>query len=303
MSEFNKILKENRIERIDFVLPSHYHDDHVSGIPLLVQKFGLKVYALENMVDILENPTHYRLACLTDQSIKVDKVLKDEEIFMWDDYQFQIFHFPGQTEYHMGLFGKIDGKSIFFTGDTISERTFVDRDTNLNGLNFCRLGDNIGYMKCAEILLKCNPDYIAISHYGIIKVNKKLLKRFKNFVSEYNPVIAEIVAQEDPNFGLDPNWISFKPIRIITKPGNEFKTNLLVRNYLNREVKVEFELNLPKTWQAFPTNGSMIIKPTIFKKIPISITIPKFSVFVGKINKSAELYKFHFSLSLKDPGK
>ncbi|MFX0070950.1 MAG: MBL fold metallo-hydrolase [Candidatus Hermodarchaeota archaeon] len=274
-SDFNKILKENDIEIIDFILPTHYHDDHISGIPLLQQKYGLKVYALENMVDILENPTHYRLACLIDQSIKVDEILKDGEVFTWDDYQFQIFHFPGQTEYHMGLFGKIDGKSIFFAGDTISERTLVDRDTNLNGLNFCRLGEKVGYMKCAEILLKCNPDYIAISHYGIIKVNKKLLKKFKHYVSEYKPAITDIVAQEDPNFGLDPNWISFKPIRIITKPGNQFKTNLLVRNYLNREIKIEFDLNLPKNWKALPSNQSIRIKPATFQKIPISITIPK----------------------------
>ncbi|TFG02011.1 MAG: MBL fold metallo-hydrolase [Promethearchaeota archaeon] len=274
LPQFNEILKNNNVERIDFILPSHYHDDHTSGIPILQKEYDLKVHALENMVDILENPTHYRLGCLMDKSIKIDQILRDGEIFKWDDYEFQIFHFPGQTEYHMGLFGKIDGKTIFFTGDSIGERSFTDRDTNLNGLNFCQLGENVGYMKCADILLQCNPQYIAISHYGIIKVNRDLLKKFKEYVSEYWPVIQDIVAQENPNFGLDPNWICFKPIRIITKPGSEFQTNLIVRNYLSKQALLEFELNLPENWIAYPSKSSIKIKPKTFEEIPISISIP-----------------------------
>lgn len=273
--ELNKILEENEIETIDFILPTHYHDDHTSGIPLLRQKLGLKVYALENMVDVLENPTHYRIGCLMDQKIKVNKILKDKEMFRWDDYEFQIFHFPGQTEYHMGLFVNIDGKTVFFTGDTITQRSFVDRDTNLNGLNFCRLGEKVGFMKCADILLKCNPDYIAISHYGIIKVNENMLKKFKEFVSEYEPVIGDIVAQENANFGLDPNWICFKPIRITVKPGDKCMTNLIIRNYLDKQAKLEFDINLPKNWSASPSSDSILLEPQTFEEIPISISIPK----------------------------
>ena len=112
--QLTKILKKNNIDKIDFIIPNHYHDDHVDGIPFLQHEHNVKVYALENMVDVLENPTHYRLGCLVDQSIKVDRVLKDGEILKWDDYEFQIFHYPGQTEYHLGMFGKIDGKSIFW---------------------------------------------------------------------------------------------------------------------------------------------------------------------------------------------
>ena len=58
------------------------------------------------------------------------------------------------------------------------------------------------------------------------------------------------MAQENPNMGFDPNWISFKPIRIIGKSGSEINTNLLVRNYLNKKSTVEFELNLPEKWAA-----------------------------------------------------
>ncbi len=275
LNEFKKILQDLQVKYIDFILPTHYHDDHTAGIKMLLKEFNTKIYALENMVDVLENPTHYRLGCLTDQPIKVDRVLKDGEKFTWEDLEFQIFHFPGQTEYHMGLFTTIDSKRLFFTGDSITQRSFVDRDTNLNCLNFCRLGPNVGYMKCADILLKCNPEYLAISHYGIIKVNKNLLKRFKKFVAAYEPIIAELVAQENPNFGFDPNWICFKPIRIIIKNGQFFSTNLIVRNYSNHEATLEFQLNIPPSWKAFPSTAHYSIPPNEFKTFPIQFKLPR----------------------------
>jgi len=289
LNEFNNILNSLDINKIDFVIPTHYHDDHTAGIPLLQEKFNLKVYALENMVDVLENPTHYRLGCLIDQSIKVHRSLKDREILLWDEYEFQIVHFPGQTEYHMGLYGKIDGKSIFFVGDSLTQRTLVDRDTNVNCINFCRLGTDVGYMKCADILLEFNPEFLAISHYGIIKVNELLLKKFKEFVSEYEPLISEIVAQENPNMGFDPNWICFKPIRVISKPGEKFKTNILIRNYLNKKSQLQFSLILPNNWTANPAFKSLLIEPKTFVEFPITISIPKNENPIGRTIITADI--------------
>ena len=271
--QLEKMLEENNIKKIDFVIPTHYHDDHTAGFSIL-QKKGIKIYALENVAEILENPTHYRIGCLTETPIKVDRVLKDGETLKWDDYKFQVFHFPGQTEYHMGMFGKVDGNRVFWTGDSIAQMLWVNRFNNMNCINYCRLGKDVGHMKCADILLKCNPEYLAISHYGIIKVNREQLEDYKKYVSEYEPIISELVAQENANMGFDPNWISFKPIRVITEPGSQFKTNLIVRNYLNKQSTIEIELNLPENWKADIGESTYNIEPKTFMKIPMTIKIP-----------------------------
>ncbi|MFW9822804.1 MAG: MBL fold metallo-hydrolase [Candidatus Thorarchaeota archaeon] len=273
--QLSKILEEKGVESIDFVIPTHYHDDHLGGIPLLQQKYNISVYALENLVDIMTNPTHYRIGCLIDTPIKVDRVLKDGEIFTWDDYKFQIFHFPGQTEYHMGLFTEIDGKSVFFVGDSMQPDLLNIPETNNNCINFCQLGDNVGSVKCADILLKCNPEYIASSHMGFFKVNKEMLKDYKAHVSKYKSLMADLLAQDDPNMGFDPNWIHFKPVRIISQPGTTFKTNLIVRNFLDKESKVKIKLNLPEKWEAEYEKEISNIKPKTFIEIPVSIKIPE----------------------------
>ena len=273
-AQLDEIFKENNIKKIDFVIPTHYHDDHTAGFSLLQSK-GIKIYAFENIVDVLENPSHYRIGCLAETPVKVDRVLKEGEILKWDIYEFQVFHFPGQTEYHMGMFGKIDGKDVFFTGDSIDPRLWDGGFNNMNCLNFCRLGKDVGHMKCADILLKYNPEYLAISHYGIIKVNRDLLETYRKYISEYESTISEVVAQEEANMGFDPNWICFKPIRIITAPGKKFKTNLQVRNYLDKISSIKIKLNLPDNWEADLNDSTYDIEPKTFKKIPLTIKIPK----------------------------
>lgn len=275
LSDFHQILSSLNIDKVDFLIPTHCHDDHVAGIPLLQEKMGIKVWALENIVDVLENPIHYRLGCLIDQPIRIDRVLKDGEIFKWDKYKFQIFHFPGQTEYHMGLFSEIDGKRLFFVGDSLTQRSLVDRDTNVNCINFCQLGNDVGFMKCADILINCDPEYLAISHYGIIKVSTDLLKKFKDFVLDYEPLLTDIIAQENPNMGFDPNWICFKPIRLKSKPGQKVATKLIIRNYLNKKSTITYKLNLPIKWKADPSEELLEVNPNTFLETPISIFIPK----------------------------
>jgi len=265
-----RFLEKRKINKIDFIIPSHYHDDHTAGINILKRHYETKIYALENMVDVLENPSHYRIGCLFHEPIRVDKVLKHGEVINWDDYEFEIFHFPGQTEYHMGMFGIVDEKRIFFVGDSFDVSTVFDRRISINSWNWCQLGKAVGYEKCADILLKCNPEYLALNHYGVIKVSRDMLMNFKDYVSEYEPIISEIVAQDNPNFGFDPNWISFKPIRVEIELGEEFTVNMIVRNYLNTKANIKYKLNLPIGWKS-DYKKIYDINPNTFEQIPIKI--------------------------------
>ncbi|MFW9950079.1 MAG: MBL fold metallo-hydrolase, partial [Candidatus Thorarchaeota archaeon] len=283
-----RFLARKNIDKIDFVIPSHYHDDHTAGLSLLKKHFGAEIYALENIVDVLENPSHYRIGCLFHIPVTVDKVLKHGDVIKWDDYEFRIYHFPGQTEYHMGMFGVIDDKRVFFVGDSFSASTPFDRRNNVNSMNWCQLGKGVGYEKCADILLKCNPEYLAINHYGLIKVTRRMLQNFKEYVTEYEPIISEIVAQENANFGFDPNWICFNPIRVEVGLGELFNTNLIVRNYLDVKSKVEIKLNLPEGWKA-NYNKIHTIKPNKFVEIPISISTSNIKESVGRIILTANI--------------
>ena len=46
--------KQFGIDRVDVALISHFHDDHVCGVPVLQRLFGTECWAAENFADLLE---------------------------------------------------------------------------------------------------------------------------------------------------------------------------------------------------------------------------------------------------------
>jgi glyoxylase-like metal-dependent hydrolase (beta-lactamase superfamily II) len=99
------------------VIPSHMHDDHINGFPHLIRNYGTKVWCYENMVDIFQNPRGWNLGCTLAEPFKVARSFRHGEKFKWEEFEFEITHSPGHTEYQMALFGDIDGKRVAFTGD------------------------------------------------------------------------------------------------------------------------------------------------------------------------------------------
>lgn len=83
------------LKLIDVAMPSHMHDDHLNGFPHLVEHYGAKVWCYENMVDILQHPRGYNLGCILGEPIKVDRSFRDGETFRWKEFEFTVYHSPG----------------------------------------------------------------------------------------------------------------------------------------------------------------------------------------------------------------
>ncbi|MCL6512460.1 MAG: MBL fold metallo-hydrolase, partial [Anaerolineae bacterium] len=52
------------LARVEVVLPSHYHDDHVCGLQYLYERHGAQLWVFENQADILEHTEAYKIPCL-----------------------------------------------------------------------------------------------------------------------------------------------------------------------------------------------------------------------------------------------
>ncbi|ATF08896.1 hydroxyacylglutathione hydrolase [Candidatus Enterovibrio altilux] len=93
-----KVLKEQSIV-LDGILVTHYHDDHVNGIPALKEAFP-------NIV--VFGPPTARFPYVTN-------VLKDKEIFVLFNTYFTVYQVPGHTIDHIAFYAK----GILFSGDTL----------------------------------------------------------------------------------------------------------------------------------------------------------------------------------------
>ena len=152
------------MKSIDVVMPSHMHDDHVNGFPHLMRKYNAKVWCYENMVDIFENPRGQNLGCILGEPFKVARTFKDGDRFQWEEYEFEITHSPGHTEYQMALFVTIDGARVAFTGDAFF--AFADPNQGMlrHNVIFRNHVESDSHLKSIRNLIAHEPNIIAPGH-------------------------------------------------------------------------------------------------------------------------------------------
>ena len=273
-ASLKKVRRKAGVSSFDVIIPTHYHDDHVGGIPQLVEQYGTKIWAFENMVDILENPSRYHMACTVSFPVHVDRTLSEGESFDWEEFSFQIFHFPGQTELHAAIATEIDGKKVVFIGDSMFP-TDPLRGESFNALNWCRLEENEGYIKCAKKLKELSPDYAALGHHGLVPVNDETLDEWLEWTRSIKDAITPAVARENVNFGTDPNWVSFYPYRVEVGPGDRIGTSVEVRNYLEASATVKISLVAPSGWRVEPVSQEANLKAKEISRIPFALVPPE----------------------------
>ena len=155
-SEFTaceKIIDKN-YKKLDFILNTHHHYDHVGGNEELKKKYNSKILGFENDKNRIPG---------------IDEVLKDNQNFKIGTLNFTIIFIQGHTNGHIAFYFKKE--KIIFTGDTlfslgcgrVFEGTYEQMFKSLNKLKNLP-GDTKIYCghentyKNLEFCLKFNPN-------------------------------------------------------------------------------------------------------------------------------------------------
>jgi len=94
----DELITQYHIKKIDAITISHYHDDHVIGIPYLQKKYGTELWCLDRLEPILRDPQRFNMPCTMPTPLHVTKTFADREHFDWRGVQFQMHYLPGQTD-------------------------------------------------------------------------------------------------------------------------------------------------------------------------------------------------------------
>ncbi|MBA3948151.1 MAG: MBL fold metallo-hydrolase, partial [Herpetosiphonaceae bacterium] len=105
------------IDRVDVALISHFHDDHVSGVPLLQRIFNTQCWASVAFADLLEHPEAHCFPCDWPQPIRVDRRLSLDEPVRWEEYTFHFGLMNGHTRFAALIGFEADGRRFAHTGD------------------------------------------------------------------------------------------------------------------------------------------------------------------------------------------
>jgi glyoxylase-like metal-dependent hydrolase (beta-lactamase superfamily II) len=269
----DKLAKSGEISGIDAIWISHYHDDHNTSVNTVRKKYGCKVYVQKEMQDILENPLAYCMPCLFTEGIHIDHALSEGEVVHWKGYKLTAYYFPGQTLYHDGLLVEHDGTRVFMTGDSFANwgiddycsynRNFVGKD-----------GEIAGYNRCLKLLHQLNPDLLCAAHWGPVPVTREHLQKSMDLLHQRDEMLRHLIPWDDPNFGLDPYWISAYPYRQSILPGQRVTLEVRVYNHADSPREASAELRTPPGWQV-ESGGSARISPHAEGTIRLAAVAPE----------------------------
>ena len=103
-SEFDPCDKKinQKYKKLDFILNTHHHFDHVGGNAELKKKYGSKILGFEQ--DKKRIP-------------EIDVQLKDGQEFKVGNLNFKVIYIPGHTLGHIAFY--LEKEKVVFTGDTL----------------------------------------------------------------------------------------------------------------------------------------------------------------------------------------
>jgi glyoxylase-like metal-dependent hydrolase (beta-lactamase superfamily II) len=241
------------VKRIEAVLPSHYHDDHVNGIPYLQKQLGVECWAYENMREILENPRGELIGCVLPTPIRVHRTFRDGERLSWRGLEFTIHYTPGHADYHMGMFGQIDGHSVAFSGDNI----FPLR-AGAPSLIYRNHVHKTSHQITARLYQEYMPDILCTGH----DLQREVKAATYNAFAQKSLLMTQLFERLLPgeaNFGLEPSWTQIYPYQSLARPGDTLDLQIRMTNFLPRGVQAEVSLALPAGWTAAPAAARLEI--------------------------------------------
>jgi glyoxylase-like metal-dependent hydrolase (beta-lactamase superfamily II) len=262
------------LKAVDVIMPSHMHDDHLNGFPHLVRHHGAKVWCYENMVDVLQNPRGYNLGCILGEPMKIDRAFRNGDTFKWEEFEFQVFHSPGHTEYQMALFATIDGARVAFTGDAFFPRGDAS-GTLRHNLIFRNWVENDSHVKSIRTILEHEPNIVAPGHGKPFLSNKADLENLKVRLEAQQKYFFDVIADPDCNFGLNPSWVRLYPYQLLAKAGSNAALELRVRNYRSSPLRLEAALVVPAEWKASPELLELTVSPGGDTSGKFSVAIPE----------------------------
>lgn len=265
--------REYGVKRVDVAMPSHMHDDHMNGFPHLKRHHGTKIWCLDNMVEIFENPRGHNLGCTLGEAFQVDRTFRHGERFRWEEFEFEITHSPGHTNYQMALFVTIDGNRVAFTGDAFFPNP---GGTALrHNLIFRNDVQNDSHLRSIRNLIEHEPTMIAPGHGRPYPVDRSLLLATEERLRKQQQLFHDLLPEGEVDFGMDPSWVKIYPYQILIGPGERQKLEIRARNYKRGEaMKLEVALVTPEGWRVEPDVVTLEIPPGGRRSRSVQVSVP-----------------------------
>jgi len=216
------------IKKIDVIIPSHWHWDHIDGIPALAASEGAEIWVWEGLREHVEHPENFITTCWTDTKFTADRILSEGEIFDWGGYSFQVFHNPVHMEEQMGLAARIDDIKFYFTADGSSSNREGFMRSSIHCYN--GISTRTGLIKTARSFYEANPYVCMSAHSNGFATHSDTRQEFVEWAMGTTDVITALLPPGHAETGFNPYWNTFYPAKTTMKPGERKQLVLRIKN-------------------------------------------------------------------------
>jgi len=245
--------------RIDAVLASHYHDDHVNGIPMLHRLFGTKVWAAANFSDILERPGRYDRPCLWHEPVTVDRAIGDGETVRWENIPITVRYWTGHTRFGALICLEVDGARVVHTGDQLffwgkGEGPFGP-GTRMSTNHVYRNGLDLGcYGHTLELLEAFRPELVLTGHTKPYRTNDKWYEEIRKTGEAFDELHRKLMflGDDDVHFGAESQPAKLKPYQMHLPNGGPAEFAGWVLNPFPTPQTARLVLVGPAGWKSDP---------------------------------------------------
>jgi glyoxylase-like metal-dependent hydrolase (beta-lactamase superfamily II) len=247
------------IERIDTLLITHFHDDHVNGVPVIQRLFDTEVWAGENFAPILESPPVYDRPCLWHEPIPVARHLPLGETFYWEEIPITLHPMAGHTRFSTLVCMEIDGTRVAHTGDQIFFRDSDNLPYGPNSRYFTnhvyKNGLDIGcYKDSYEHLERFRPELILTGHTPPYRPDERWYEMLHQGAQDFDDVHLSLMSLEDDDihFGAESQGAKLKPYQVLCPECGPIELGGWVLNPFPSRQRARLQLIGPDGWESKP---------------------------------------------------
>ncbi len=246
-----KLQKEQQLGKLEVVMFSHAHFDHYDGVYYLPDRDKWEVWTLDKVAPPIADPFLLRAPFLDARPVKFDRTPSDGDTLSWREYTFRFHHFPGQTEFTMGVETVIDGKKCFFTADNFFHQDMFSGSGGWMGLN---RSWPLPYAQSAKMVLDAAPDWVLAEHGGPFEFVTEDWRRRVQWGEACAKAADAICLSGNLRKDWNPHRIHVEPVVQKAKPGATLHWTLAAENPLAAKETLTITLEgrgiiADQTWQ------------------------------------------------------
>jgi glyoxylase-like metal-dependent hydrolase (beta-lactamase superfamily II) len=249
------------VTRVTVALPTHFHDDHVAGLPLLRDVEGTEIWSPANVAPILADPWMHDLPCQWYDPIYSDRILPLGQSFAWNEYTITVHEQPGHTLFAAAFEVEVDGVTVLFTGDqqeNLGIRGERHEILNYQYRNRFRIGD---YKASAELYRRVAPGLMVSGHWEPRWVEKGYLDYLRYAGEDLVDMHENLLPLDELDLGADGVLVRLTPYRSHVSPGTRNAMQATVRNPHGFRAAATLRPVLPAGWESSGLDDPIDLAP------------------------------------------